>query len=103
MFNLALTSKLIVAALALLMLTLIWRRRAGDVRYGFALIVVMSLDTEFFLPHRWGYTDVILLAPLALLLPELLKSRFALGVVLLGLVSGSVGQQEFGLYAATLL
>lgn len=103
MIDVALTSKLIVAATAFLMLTLIWRRRGSDVRYGFALIVVMSLDTEFFLPHRWGYTDVMLLAPLALLLPELLTSRFALGVVLLGLLSGPVGQHVFGLYAATVL
>lgn len=100
--DVALTSKLIVVALAAGLLVLVWRRR-GDVRFAFALIVVMSLDTEFFLPQRWGYVDVVLLAPMALMLPTLMRSRFALGVVLLGLLSGLLGQSLFGLYGATLL
>ena len=73
----------------------------------FALAVALALNTEFFLPHRWGYVDVMLLAPLALMLPMLLKAeranQFALAVVLVGLLSGPFGQQFVGLHAATIL
>ena len=104
--DVALTCKIILAALAALLLVLVWLLR-GDARSAFALLIVMSLDTEFFLPHRWGYTDVILLPPLALMLPELLQpgrtNRLALGVVLLGLISGPLGQILLGIHAATFL
>jgi hypothetical protein len=100
--DLALTSKLIMLALAALLLMLVWRRR-GDVRSAFALIIVLSLDTEFFLPHRWGYSDVMLLAPVALLLPALMCNRLALGMVLFGCLCVGIGQLFIGLYAATVL
>jgi hypothetical protein len=107
MIDLALTSKLILAGLAATLLVLVWRRRGEEAGSVFALIVVLALDTEFFLPHRWGYADVMLLAPLALLLPELLRpervNMQALAVVLLGLLCGPLGQLYFGLYTATLL
>jgi hypothetical protein len=106
MLNLALTSKIILLAIACLLLVLVWQRR-GDLRSALALSVVLALDTEFFLPHRWGYADVMLLAPLALMLPALLReertNRQVLAVVLIGLVSGPLGKQFFDLYAATVL
>ena len=105
MIDLALTSKILLACLASVMLVLVWRY--GDARSAFALAIVLALDTEFFLPQRWGYVDVMLLAPLALMLPALLRpervSAFALGVVLVGLISGPFGQQFVGLHAATVL
>jgi hypothetical protein len=71
------------------------------------LRIVGALDTEFFLPHRWGYVDVVLLAPLALMLPRLLRaepvSLAALAVVVVGLISGPFGQLFVGLSAATIL
>jgi hypothetical protein len=104
--NLALTSKALLMGLAALLLVLMWRRR-GDACCAFAPMVILTLDTGFFLPQRWGYVDVLLLAPLALLLPALLRAdkinRLLLGVVLLGLLSGPLGQHIFGLYAATVL
>ncbi len=72
-----------------------------------ALMVVLTLDTEFCLPHRWGYVDVMLLAPLALMLPVLCRpdraSQQALALVLLGLVAGQMGQHFVPLYVANLL
>jgi hypothetical protein len=107
MIDLALVSKVMLAILAATLLGCVWLRRNGNPRTAFALIVVFSLDTEFFLPHRWGYADVMLLAPLALMLPRLLRTEKlnlqALAIVLLGLVSGPLGQQFFDLYVATLL
>jgi hypothetical protein len=105
--DIGLTSKIILACLAALLLALVWRRRGGDVQAAFALIVVMSLDTEFFLPHRWGYVDVMLLAPLALMLPALLQhqrlSLQAFGLVLLGLVSALVGPHFLDIHTTTVL
>jgi hypothetical protein len=103
MVDLALVSKTALALIAATLLGLVWRRRGGNPRAAFALLVVLSLDTEFFLPQRWGYADVMLLAPLTLLLPELLRNREALVIVLIGLLSGPLGQQFFDLYPATLL
>jgi hypothetical protein len=105
--DIGLTCKIILASLAVLLLALVWRRRAGDVRSAFALIVVMSLDTEFFLPIRWNYAEVMQLAPLALMLPVLLSKEGTnlpvLGVVLVGLASGTLGQSFFDLETATVL
>jgi hypothetical protein len=68
---------------------------------------VLSLNTEFFLPIRWGYADMVLLAPLALLLPDLLglkeKQQWLLVVVLFGLLSGPLGQLLISLDVATVL
>jgi hypothetical protein len=101
--NLALASKIAMGGLAALLLAIVWRRR-GDVQSAFALLIVLALDTEFFLPHRWGYVDVMLLAPMALLLPVLLRSNcIVVTIVVIGLLSGPIGQQFFGLYAATVL
>jgi hypothetical protein len=67
----------------------------------------MSLDTEFFLPIRWSYAEVMQLAPLALMLPVLLCKEGTnlpvLGVVLVGLASGTLGQSFFDLETATVL
>lgn len=105
--EIGLTCKVILASLAALLLALVWLRRHYDLGTAFTLIVVMSLDTEFFLPHRWGYADVMLLAPLALLLPTLLRdertSLQAFGMVLIGLVSGPLGQLYFDIHTATVL
>jgi hypothetical protein len=105
--DIALTCKIILASLTILLLTLVWRRRAGDVGSAFALIVVMNLDTEFFLPHRWGYADVMLLAPLALMLPVLLGKEgtnlAAFAVVIVSLTSGTLGQSFFDIHTATVL
>jgi hypothetical protein len=125
--DIAVTSKIMLASVAVLLLVLEWRRRiswdripilstqaTGSESYptkggaaigsAFALIVVMSLNTEFFLPHRWGYADVMLLGPLALMLPALLGAGGTnLALVLIGLVSGSLGQQFFDLHPATVL
>lgn len=105
MIDLALASKAALAALAIGLMALVWVSPESNPRGAFALIVVIALDTEFFLPHRWGYADVMLLAPVALLLPDLLRpvNWGALALVLLGLAAGSFGQQFFDLYAATLL
>ncbi|HZZ79598.1 MAG TPA: glycosyltransferase family 87 protein [Gemmataceae bacterium] len=111
MLNLALVSKAILAILASALLALAWLRRNDSLVASFALIVVLALDTEFFLPHRWGYADVMLLAPLALVLPDLLRVNeektpmpvsVPLAIVVLGLISGPLVQQ-FDLYVATLL
>lgn len=105
--DIGLTSKIILAGLAVLLLALVWLRRGGDVRSAFALIVVMSLDTEFFLPIRWSYAEVLQLAPLALMLPVLLSKEGTnlpvLGVVFVGLASGTLGQSFFDLETATVL
>jgi hypothetical protein len=111
MVNLALVSKALLAILAATLLALAWLRRNDSSIASFALIVVLALDTEFFLPHRWGYADVMLLAPLALALPDLLPANkgttpmlvnVPFAIVLLGLISGPLVQQ-FDLYLATLL
>jgi hypothetical protein len=99
--DLARASKFALVILAAVLLMMAWRAR--DVGAGFAAMIVLGLDTEFFLPHRWGYADVMLLAPLALLLPEVLRRPWVLGVIVIGLLSGPLGQQFFGLYAATVL
>jgi hypothetical protein len=45
----------------------------------------------------------MLLAPLALMLPALMRNPGALGVIVAGLVSGPLGQHIIGLQAATIL
>lgn len=100
MLEVEMTSKLVLIALAASLLALCWRR---DPRTGFAIALVLALDTEFFLPHRWGYADVMLLAPVALLLPRLIQSPFALSVVAMGLIGGLLGAPLFGMYTATLV
>jgi hypothetical protein len=103
--NLALTSKVAMVSLAGLLSGLVWLRRTASPRSITALIIVLSLDTEFFLPIRWGYADMVLLAPLALFLPDLLedKNLWLLAVVLLGLLGGPLGQLVFSLDVATVL
>jgi hypothetical protein len=102
-FNVALASKAMLLILVLGMLCVLGWDFGGDRRTGFMVVLLFVLDTEFFLPHRWGYADVMLLAPLALMLPRLLRpdSHWAFAIVLLGLLSGPLGQQIFGLYMAT--
>ena len=121
MLNLGLVSKACLVALTLALLALAWSRRNDAARATFALIVVVSLNTEFFLPHRWGYADVMLLAPVTLMLPAILSSplwgRAAGGegttpqtgdvslpvvLVVFGAISGLL-IVHFDLYLATLL
>jgi hypothetical protein len=110
MIDVALTSKIGLVCVALALLGLLaWgvvrgeqaRRQNG----GWALMMTVGLCTEFFLPHRWGYADVMLLAPLAIMLPELLRPerRWALAIVVFGLLCGPLGQQFIGLQFATIL
>jgi hypothetical protein len=103
----ALTSKIAMLSLAALLCCLAWLRRGASPHAITALIIVLSLNTEFFLPIRWGYADMVLLAPLALLLPDLLglkeKQQWLLVVVLFGLLSGPLGQLLISLDVATVL
>lgn len=105
--DLAVASKALLILLGVLLLGTLVVRRRGDPRAALSLVVVLALDTEFLLPHRWGYADVLLLAPVALLLPALLRpdatGQRALAVVLVGLVLGQAGQHFLPLYAATVL
>lgn len=102
--DLARTSKALLALLAGGLLYALWpRRRDSAPRDALALIISFALAGELFLPHRWSYVDVVLLAPLALLLPALLRDRHALGLVLVGLLAGQVGQHVLPLYVATVL
>lgn len=96
--HLALTSKILMAGLAGLLLII-----AGIGRASFAAMIVLAMDTDFFLPHRFGYVDVMLLAPVAMVMPALLKHPWAMGIVAVGLVSGPMGQMWFGLQIATIL
>jgi hypothetical protein len=106
--NLGRASKLLMLLLAATLLgALCIRRQRRSPHLALTLIVTLALDSEFFLPHRWGYADVLLLAPLALALPALLRtdraSQAALAFVLVGLLAGQMGQHFLPLYAATLL
>jgi hypothetical protein len=100
MVDLALVSKLMLGGLAVVLLAFLGRRRGES---AFALMIVIGMDTEFFLPHRWGYADVMLLAPLALLLPSLMQNPTARGIVVVGLICGTLGQPLIGLQTATIL
>ncbi|MBI1830778.1 MAG: DUF2029 domain-containing protein [Planctomycetes bacterium] len=99
-------NKIILAGMTALMLLLVWLRRREETT-AFALIVLMALNTEFFLPHRWGYADVMQLAALALMLPALLRtepdSLLASACVLIGLVGGTLGQHYVDVHTATVL
>jgi hypothetical protein len=106
--DLGTTSKILMLVVgALLLLIVFMRRKRYSSSAALALVVAMSLDTEYFLPKRWEYADVMLLAPLALTVPMLLNQRRpALAVqilVLLGLVAGQMGLNFLSLYVATAL
>jgi hypothetical protein len=96
---------LMVICGAMLLAVLHVRRRQSAAQAALAVMVAFALDTEFFLPHRWGYVDVMLLAPVALMLPALLQpNRAGIQVpVLVGLIAGQMGQHFMTLYAATVL
>jgi hypothetical protein len=105
MIDLALASKILLVLTTSALIVLLWLR--GHRSGAFVLAIIGALDTEFFLPHRWGYVDVVLLAPLALMLPRLLQAKardwWLISLVLVGLASGPLGQQFVGLHAATVL
>ena len=106
--NLGLVSKAAMVGLALVLYCLLLRRRTdlADPRLALALILAFALDTEYFLPHRWGYVDVVLLLPLGLLWPSLWEQRpssyVALTCVFLGFMAGMCLTQHLSLYYATL-
>lgn len=104
--EIALVSKAILAGFAALMMIMVWLRR-GEATSAFALMVLLALDTEFFLPHRWGYADVMQLAPVALMLPLLARneseSLLASACVLIGLIGGTLGQHYVDVHTATVL
>jgi len=106
--NLPALSKVLLAATSGLLLALVFLRRKGfSPRAAAALMVCLALDTEYFLPKRWEYADVMLLAPLAVVLPTLLDevrpAPAALFVVLLGLVCGLMEQSFLSMYMSTVL
>lgn len=100
--DLGLVSKGIMSLLGLTLLGLLWRRRREPLhpRLVLALIVCFALDTEFFLPHRWSYVDVVLLLPIALLWPFLWATRW--GRMLLGFIVSMCLLGQFTLYGTTL-
>lgn len=61
-------------------------------RLTLAVIVLLLLDAEYFLPMRWPYVDILYLVPLALLLPALVGNaphhRYAAVLVAFGLTVG---------------
>jgi len=107
--DLGLISKGIMVLLSVTLLGLLALRRnePPPPRLTLALLVAFALDTEFFLPHRWGYVDVVLLLPLALLWPFLWDNRtashVAVGILLVGFISGMCLVPQLSLYYATLL
>jgi hypothetical protein len=101
--DLGLVCKATLALIGAFLLTLLLIRRSSySGRPALALIVTLTLMTEFFLPHRWHYADMMELVPLALLLPTLLDEKqpayVALFLVLLGLTVGAMGQVTLPLY-----
>lgn len=89
--DLGAVSKACMVGVSVALLALLWLRRKEHYshRLALALILTVALDVEFFLPHRWGYVDVMLLLPLALLGSRLLAGgRSAGALVLLVLVTG---------------
>jgi hypothetical protein len=62
-----------------------WRPRAA-----LAVAFTMAMVTDHFLPVRWGYADILYLAPIALLMPFMLRGRgrMLLLTVLVALVFG---------------
>src|SRR5262249_21417659 len=51
-----------------------------------AVAVTAAMVADHFLPVRWGYTDVLYLAPLALTMPYMLRARGRL--LLLAVIAG---------------
>jgi hypothetical protein len=105
--DLGLASALAMAALSAGMLVLLWLgRRRPSPRRTLALVMVLALDLEFFLPHRWSYADVAYLLPLALagglLRPRRPGHLAAALLVLLGLAAGQGLFLRHNLYLATL-
>jgi hypothetical protein len=84
---------ILVVILALLVGLLALKRRPRSPRATLALILVLLLGMEYFLPHRWPYVDVHWLLPLALTMPYFLSRRAvpqaALVAVLAGLFVGN--------------
>ncbi len=106
--DVGIVSKAVMIGLGVTLLgLLLLRRRSPAQREALALMVTFAIDTEFFLPHRWGYSDVMLLAPVALLVPAIAApgrdNRLALGMVLVGLAAGQMGQHFLALEIATAL
>jgi hypothetical protein len=75
---------------ALLALAARGRRARWSPRTALAVALTVVMVTDHFLPVRWGYTDTLYLAPLALLLPFMRRrrGRVLLFVVLAGLAFG---------------
>src|SRR5262249_10356285 len=106
--DVGLVSKCFLIALTLILVWTLVRRRVDQAnpRLGVGLVICFALATDFFLPHRWGYVDVMLLLPLAVLWPALWDhsntSRVALLFLGVGLVAGACLVPQLSLYYATL-
>jgi hypothetical protein len=95
--DVGLVCKVMLVALGLILLGLLYRsRRRHSPRLTLAMIAVFLVDSEYLLPHRWEYVDVMFLLPLGLLLPYLaaaLRRNSLLPLLLLlGLVIGQSSQ-----------
>ena len=98
---------LLALSTTLLLLFLLTCRSTNSPRDLLVLLVVFWLDTEFLLPQRWGYSDIILLAPLALALPTLFAPDRPVPRILLlfvlGLLAGQMGRAVLSEYWSTVL
>lgn len=83
-----------LAFLAAMVLLLALVRRGRNARWRprpvLAVAFTVAMVTDHFLPLRWGYTDTLYLAPIALLMPFMLRARgrMLLLTVLAALVLG---------------
>ncbi len=89
--DLGLASKGIMVVLALSLFGLLLRQRPDSARLALGMVLVFTLATDLFLPHRWSYVDVMLLLPLALFWPLLWEARTASQVALAALLVAFVG------------
>lgn len=93
--DIGLVCKSLFAAWTLLLLALLfWKRQQRSTRLTLGLIFIFLVASEYFLPRRWNYVDIMYLLPLALLLPTLRQSlrinSLPAVLVLAGLVLGNL-------------
>lgn len=75
------------------------RHRILRLRNAIALSFCCGLAVDYFLPVRWGYVDVVLLVPLALLWPTVLHRKRSPGLAWLwigGLILGFALSEDLG-------
>lgn len=102
---------LVFFSLVLFALLYVARKASPPLALGLLLVVALTLDLEYLLPQRWGYVDVVLLLPLALVLPILssglerwdgVSELASLGIAV-GLLGGLCLGQYLGLFWSTAL